>query len=293
MGMSFDRTAEDLANIVGLEHTNVKVPDQRLATLFYVVGMGFTRDPYMTPGVVNMWMNVGKTQIHMPTGKPQRIPGHTGIIVPDLKSLKKRLEAVKQDLRGTQFKFSTSRNYLDVICPWGNAYRCFPPNRKHGPASLGIRYVEFDSRPGSSEGIARFYREIMGAKVAVRKAGGIAAQIESGYHQLMIFRETDKKIPRYDGHHVQIYLADFSGPHKALMALNLISQESNQFQYRFKNIIDLDSGKKLHTLEHEVRSMTHPLYGRPYINRNPEQTNRNFVLGYSDQPHVLPFEVAR
>ena len=291
--MSFDRTAEDLANIVGLEHTNVKVPDQRLATLFYVVGMGFTRDPYMTPGVVNMWMNVGKTQIHMPTGKPQRIPGHTGIIVPDLKSLKKRLEAVKQDLRGTQFKFSTSRNYLDVICPWGNAYRCFPPNRKHGPASLGIRYVEFDSRPGSSEGIARFYREIMGAKVAVRKAGGIAAQIESGYHQLMIFRETDKKIPRYDGHHVQIYLADFSGPHKALMALNLISQESNQFQYRFKNIIDLDSGKKLHTLEHEVRSMTHPLYGRPYINRNPEQTNRNFVLGYSDQPHVLPFEVAR
>ena len=290
--MSFDRTAEDLANIVGLEHTNVKVPDQRLATLFYVVGMGFTRDPYMTPGVVNMWMNVGKTQIHMPTGKPQRIPGHTGIIVPDLKSLKKRLEAVKQDLRGTQFKFSTSRNYLDVICPWGNAYRCFPPNRKHGPASLGIRYVEFDSRPGSSEGIARFYREIMGAKVAVRKAGGIAAQIESGYHQLMIFRETDKKIPRYDGHHVQIYLADFSGPHKALMALNLISQESNQFQYRFKNIIDLDSGKKLHTLEHEVRSMTHPLYGRPYINRNPEQTNRNFVLGYSDQPHVLPFEVA-
>ena len=290
--MSFARTAEDLANIVGLEHTNVKVPDQRLATLFYVVGMGFTRDPYMTPGVVNMWMNVGKTQIHMPTGKPQRIPGHTGIIVPDLKSLKKRLEAVKQDLRGTQFKFSTSRNYLDVICPWGNAYRCFPPNRKNGPASLGIRYVEFDSRPGSSEGIARFYREIMGAKVAVRKAGGIAAHIESGYHQLMIFRETDKKIPRYDGHHVQIYLADFSGPHKALMALNLISQESNQFQYRFKNIIDLDSGKKLHTLEHEVRSMPHPLYGRPYINRNPEQTNRNFVLGYSDQPHVLPFEVA-
>ena len=289
--MSFDRTAEDLANIVGLEHTNVKVPDQRLATLFYVVGMGFTRDPYMTPGVVNMWMNVGKTQIHMPTGKPQRIPGHTGITVPDLKGLKKRLEAVKSDLRGTQFKFSASRNHLDVICPWGNAYRCFPPNRKHGPASLGIRYVEFDSRPGSSEGIARFYREIIGAKVAVRKAGGISAQIESGYHQLMIFRETDKKIPRYDGHHVQIYLADFSGPHKALMARNLISQESNQFQYRFKDIIDLDSGRRLHKLEHEVRSMSHPLYGRPFINRNPDQTNRNFVLGYSDQPHVLPFEV--
>ena len=292
MAMAFDRTVEDLANIVGLEHTNVRVADQRLATLFYVVGMGFTRDPYLTPGVINMWMNVGKTQIHMPTGKPQRIPGHTGIIMPDLKSLKERLESVKPDLRGTQFSFSASRKRIDVICPWGNVYRCLSPDRKYGPARLGIRYVEFDSKLGSSEGIARFYREIMGAKVAVRKAGGIAAHIETGYHQSIIFRETEQKIPRYDGHHIQIYLADFSGPHRALLARDLIRQESNQFQYRFKDIINLESGKKLHTLEHEVRSMTHPLYGRPFINRNPEQTNRNFVLGYSDQPHVMPFEVA-
>jgi len=291
--MTFDRTAEDLANIVGLEHTNVKVADQRLATLFYVVGMGFTRDPYMTTGVVNMWMNIGKTQIHMPTGTPQRIPGHTGITMPDLKGLKARLEAVKSDLRGTQFSFSASRNRIDVTCPWGNVYRCFPPDRKHGPASLGIRYVEFDSKPGSSAGIARFYHEIMGANTAVRKAGGIAAHIETGYHQSMIFRETDQKIPKFDGHHIQIYLADFSGPHKELLERDLIIQESNQHQYRFKDITDLDSGKKLHTLEHEVRSMTHPLYGRPFINRNPDQTNRNFVQGYSDQPYILPFEEKR
>jgi hypothetical protein len=35
-----DRTTQDVGNIVALEHVNVKVPDQLLATLFYVVGPG-------------------------------------------------------------------------------------------------------------------------------------------------------------------------------------------------------------------------------------------------------------
>jgi hypothetical protein len=41
----FDRTTEDLGNAIHLEHVNVQVPDQRLATLFYVAGLGLTRDP--------------------------------------------------------------------------------------------------------------------------------------------------------------------------------------------------------------------------------------------------------
>ena len=46
----FDRTAEDPGNIVELGHVNVRVPDQHLATLFYVVGLGLTRDPYLMTG---------------------------------------------------------------------------------------------------------------------------------------------------------------------------------------------------------------------------------------------------
>ena len=42
----FDRAAEDLGNSIHFEHVNVFVPDQRLATLFYVSGLGLTRDPY-------------------------------------------------------------------------------------------------------------------------------------------------------------------------------------------------------------------------------------------------------
>ena len=66
MKKQFDRAAEDLANVVGLEHVNVTVPDHRLATLFYITGLGFTRDPYLVTGVVNMWVNIGRSQFHLP-----------------------------------------------------------------------------------------------------------------------------------------------------------------------------------------------------------------------------------
>jgi hypothetical protein len=54
-------------------------------------------------------------------------------------------------------------------------------------------------------------------------------------------------------------------------------RESDQHQYRFQDIIDPDSGKVLYTIEHEVRSMKHPLYLRPLVNRNPSQS----IIGYS------------
>ena len=37
---TYDRTTEDLGNIVALEHVNVTVPSQEKAALFYVNGSG-------------------------------------------------------------------------------------------------------------------------------------------------------------------------------------------------------------------------------------------------------------
>ena len=42
MQQIYDRAAEDLGNAIHLEHVNVCIPDQRLATLFYVAGLGLT-----------------------------------------------------------------------------------------------------------------------------------------------------------------------------------------------------------------------------------------------------------
>src|SRR5258708_34540159 len=78
---TFDRAAEDLGNAIHLEHVNVSIPDQRIASLFYGAGLGLTRDPYLMVMDDNMWMNVGRSQFHLPTGKPQVLRGKTGIVV--------------------------------------------------------------------------------------------------------------------------------------------------------------------------------------------------------------------
>ena len=39
-------------------------------------------------------------------------------------------------------------------------------------------------------------------------------------------------------------------------------------------------GKRLFTVEHEVRSATHPMFMRPMVNRNPALTNRNYAFGH-------------
>jgi hypothetical protein len=70
MAKHYDRAAEDLGNIVMLEHVNLQIPDQANGTLFYISGLGLTRDPYMNTGLANMWINVGKSQFHLPTGDP-------------------------------------------------------------------------------------------------------------------------------------------------------------------------------------------------------------------------------
>ena len=111
---------------------------------------------------------------------------------------------------------------------------------------------------------------------------GRFASIAIGKGESMIFRETPRELPPDDGHHVQIALANFSGPHARLLKAGLITEESNDAQYRFQDIIDLDSGRVLCTIEHEVRSMRHPMYARALVNRNPAQTNNSYAPGQED-----------
>src|ERR1700726_1230228 len=98
MDQKFDRAAEDLGNSIHLEHVNVRIPDQRLAMLFYAAGLGLTRDPAMMVGDGNMWINVGRSQFHLPTGNPQVLRGHTGIVIADRAALLDRLASVRERL---------------------------------------------------------------------------------------------------------------------------------------------------------------------------------------------------
>jgi hypothetical protein len=112
--------------------------------------------------------------------------------------------------------------------------------------------------------------------------------VQVGEKQYFYFRETDAPEQPYDRHHAQIYIADFSGPHRRLMDLGLITDETNEYEYRFKDVIDLDSREVLFTVEHETRSQTNPMYGRPLVNRNPAQTNTNYKPGHDSMSWAMP-----
>src|ERR1700724_3933057 len=101
----FDRAAEDLGNSLHLEHVNVQVPDQHLATLFYVSGLGLTRDPYLMTSDDNMWVNVGRSQFHLPSGEAQVLRGHTGLAISGRKALLDRLRSVGRNMERTKILF--------------------------------------------------------------------------------------------------------------------------------------------------------------------------------------------
>ena len=273
---NFDRAEEDFGNVLNMEHINLTVPDQQLAALFYVTGLGFTRDPYIDFGTFNMWINVGEQQFHLPKRDAQRFRGHIGVVVPDLDGLKRRLDFIDRPMQGTAFKREEKDDHIALSCPWGNDIRAFGPSFG---TSLGIPFAVLDVPPGSADGIARFYNDVLGAPARVVENGERRAEASMGGIQRLVFRETDAEIPAYDGHHIAVYVSNFSRPHAALNERGLITEESDQHQYRFQAIVDPESGETITEIEHEVRSLKHPMFKRFLVNRNPAQGFMNYVQG--------------
>jgi hypothetical protein len=201
-------------------------------------------------------------------------------VLPDADALKRRLQKVAPQLAETRFAWEEKDGAIEATCPWGNRYRCHAPASRFGDTELAIAYVEFGVPAGAARGIARFYEELLGAQVSVEGAAGDETAIVAvSAAQRLRFRETARPQPDYDGHHIQIYVSDFSGPHRRLLERGLVTEESSEHQYRFRDLVDPGNGKALFAIEHEVRSLTHPLYARPLVNRNPAQTNREYTRG--------------
>jgi hypothetical protein len=211
-----------------------------------------------------------------------------GLVIPDRLALLRRLNGLQKPLESTLFKFEEHRDFVEATCPWGNRMRCYTGDRFAGML-LGMPFVEFDVPRGTAQSISQFYRSILSAiSTAGEDNCGSYARIAVGPEQHLIFREGDFGPRSFDGHHVAIYLANFSGPHRQLFKRGLITEESNEHQYRFQDIVDLENGRVLFTVEHEVRSMRHPLYARPLVNRNPARTTRAYAPGHEELSWATP-----
>jgi hypothetical protein len=176
-GKEYDRTAQDLGNIVNLGHVNVRITDQHLATNYYITGLGLTRDPFLNTGAGLMWVNVGMSQFHLSTGDPDVLRGVTGLVVPDRAALIERLAQLRKPLEGTRFAFRESNDCVETVCPWGNRIHVHAPDEsRFGRIVLGMPYIAFDVRCGTAERIARSIASSWGLSRASRRTAIAAAR---------------------------------------------------------------------------------------------------------------------
>ncbi len=258
------------------------IPDQRLATLYYVSGLGLTRDPYLMTSVDNMWANAGKSQFHLPTGNPQVVRGITGLVLPEREALLRRLTGGEEAARGHGLRLQGAQRLRRHRLALGQPH---PLPRARARASAAWRSASPTSSSPSPSAPPGGSRASIGRSWQPRRAWSRTARLRrqswrSARTSRSYSRRPRRELPDFDGHHVQVYLADFSGPYRRLLERGLISQEDDQHQYRFLDIVDLASNRPLFRIEHEVRSMRHPLYARPLVNRNPAQTNRTYTAGH-------------
>lgn len=169
----------------------------------------------------------------------------------------------------------------------------------------GIRYIEFACQRGTIDSIAKFYKTLLGCYV-VRTQRRISTPdnnynafdvvdvatvcVGPGVHLIFVENDDDdddKSIPAQqimDGIHVCIYIPNFQSMYNSLQERNLIwtnprfthLDSCNTWEecwasrtFRFKDIVDIDTGMKVIELEHEVRPLTHGQYMKvpPYLPR--------------------------
>src|SRR2546423_2181818 len=133
--------------------------------------------------------------------------------MPDLQELAARLAAVRERLAGTLFDFVADGAQVELRCPWGNRMRVHAPDAaRFGRMVLGMPYVEVDVAAATASRIARFYAEIFDARTTLGSdAQGSFVRVPAGRAENIVFRETRKTLASYDGHHIQVAVADFSG----------------------------------------------------------------------------------
>jgi hypothetical protein len=259
----------DTGAILHWEHVNLRVTDHRAATLFFVQGLGLTRDPYRMVGVRNMWVNVGTQQFHLPIGEPTAFPGEIGLVVPDVDEAERQLEAAGRELKETAFSVRRLDGELATTTPWGHRIRVLPQS-DDSRLPQRLAYVEFWVAPGTAERIGAFYREILQAPTEDRPIGGDrAVWVTVGTHQTFRFRERPDGGAVPNNNHVAVYVTRYRTIYAELARRGWLMEEDRGEQFRVCRISDPASGDELFVFEHEVRSLHHPDFLRPLVNRVP------------------------
>ena len=267
--MAASRSPE-VGTIVHFEHVNLRIPDHRLAHVYFCLGLGYTRDPTRMVGVENMWVNIGTQQIHLPVGPPTPLRGEVGVVVPNVDEVARRFVEAAPYFEGTLFSCSREGDTLRTTTPWGHLVRVHPFGLLPGRYPQAIGYVELWVAKGTAAGIAAFFRDVIGCPAELEPVEGApTARVTVGPHQQFRFveRPDGGTIPHRN--HVAVYLTRYHATYAELSLRGCIMEEDTNEQFRFHHIKDPGTGQMLFSFEHEMRSIHHPDFRKPLANRVP------------------------
>ena len=279
-------TMPEVGGMLHLDHVNFQVPEHDLATVFFINGLGLTRDPFRRADETNMGVNVGLQQFHLPRrGVTPPFPGIVGLNVPDLAVIRARL--MRLDRLGrfadTAYQAEFSDTAAEIVSPFGIRLRLHAAGTAPFLRPLGIAYVKIFVPPGAAADIAAFYRKVFGAIAAVETGGGApTALVNAGPHQTLQFIERD--LDSYDTHnfHVSFHVTHYNRVRERISESGYMSGEGLGQVFFFDRIFDPDTGDTVFLFVNEVRSVYHPDFMRPLVNRWPLVDEP-----FSDQAEVM------
>jgi len=276
---------EDCGNIIQLEHLNFNTSSKELAKDFYGKVLGLQLEKKEPSG--NQWFNMSLYQFHIGARLDncvEVLDGAVGLVYPDLKELKKLLNGAPKILSDMKFTWKEynkdslishhKMQHLEIICPWGNKFIAYEDNKFRG--EMGISFVECNVNKGTAIAIGEFYKEFLGAVYEKEEFEDvIIVHVACGIHQQIIFRESPHPVKKFDGHHVCIYINNFSECYHKFYKAGILWNEKRfsdrcetfevalkYHQFRFQDIVN-NNGEVIYQLQHEVRSLYHPLFMIP------------------------------
>lgn len=277
----------EVGGILHLDHVNFQVSDHDLATVFFINGLGLTRDPYRRVDETNMGVNVGLQQFHLPRrGPTPPLPGMIGMVVPDLAAIRARLNRLEKlgKFDGTKYAGSFGETIADITSPFGGVrLRLHAAGTLPFLRPLGIAYVDISVPPDTATSIAAFYREIFRAVTKVETVEGVTtALINAGPYQSIRFVE--KELDGYDTHnfHLSFHATNYNEVRERIAASGALLGDGKGQVFFFDRIFNPDNGDTVFPLVNEVRSVYHQDFMRPLVNRWPIVDEP-----FSDQAEVM------
>lgn len=279
-------TMPEVGGMLHLDHVNFQIPEHDLATVFFINGLGLTRDPFRRADETNMGVNVGLQQFHLPRrGVTPPFPGVVGLVVPDLTAIRARLMRLERlgKFSDTPYAAEFGDDIAEITSPFGFRLRLHAAGTVPFSRPLGIVYVEIFIPPDTAGAIATFYREIFRAITNVEVVDGApTAIINAGPFQTLRFIERGGENHDTHNFHVSFHVTHYNEVRERIAASGALVGEGRGQVFFFDRIFDPESGATVFPFENEVRSIYHPDFMRPLVNRWPI-VNEPF----SDQAEVM------